>query len=153
MWLLCGMLLFKRIVRSVAGCRSRRPAAAVLGVVLAATAAAAWSLTAGHARGHLWRVSVATGDYTARAAASARLLARTFYNGTGLWHMCAGMPCSTKNRDWGADSLTYVLWFRWTLTRDPAIPPIMATLAGTAHEWRPGEVGSSDTVLWDAIAE
>ena len=96
---------------------------------------------------------MASGDYTARAATSARLLEHTFYNGTGLWHMCSGMRCSTKNRDWGSDSLTYALWFRWSLTHDPAIPPLLRTLAQTSHAWAPGDEGSSDTVMWDSIAD
>ena len=64
-----------------------------------------------------------------------------------------GHACSTKNRDWGSDSLTYALWFRWSLSRDPAIPPLMRTLAQTAHAWVPGDKGSSDTVMWDSIAD
>jgi len=121
-----------------------------LAVALVAFAAASAAFSRDH--GFTWRVKLASGDYTARAATSARLLEQTFYNGTGLWHMCTGMRCSTKNRDWGSDSLTYALWFRWMLTRDPAIPPLMRTLGDTAHSWVPGDRGSSDTVMWDSIA-
>jgi hypothetical protein len=123
-------------------------------VAVAASAAAFAAVTAASGRDHSfsWRVRLASGDYSARAATSIRLLEDTFYNGTGLWHMCTGMRCSTKNRDWGSDSLTYALWFRWSLTRDPTIPPLMRTLAETAHLWVPGDKGSSDTVMWDSIA-
>jgi hypothetical protein len=119
---------------------------AISGVI----AVVAWS-TKGAREPH-WKFKVSTGDYAARADLSMRLLQHTFYNGTGLWHMCTGLPCSTKNRDWGSDSLTYVLWFRWMLTKDPAVPPIMRTLAKTAHQWVRGDKGSSDTVMWDSIA-
>src|SRR5712692_7399365 len=89
-----------------------------------------------------WHVSIATGDYQDRAARAASLLEREFYNGTGLWHMCVPLACNTKNRDWGSDSLTYVLYLRWLLTRDPSVPPIMTTLAATAHAWVPADAGS-----------
>ena len=119
---------------------------------MAAAALAGGSAAFSRNQGFIWRVRSASGDYATRAATSARLLEHTFYNGTGLWHMCAGLQCSTKNRDWGSDSLTYALWFRWSLSRDPAIPPLMRTLAQTAHAWIPGDKGSSDTVMWDSIA-
>ncbi|MGN6796196.1 MAG: hypothetical protein ACTHJW_27735, partial [Streptosporangiaceae bacterium] len=121
-------------------------------MAVAVAAFAAGSAAFSGDQGFTWRVRLASGDYTARAATSARLLEHTFYNGTGLWHMCAGMRCATKNRDWGSDSLTYALWFRWRLTRDPAIPPLIRVLARTAHTWVPGDNGSSDTVMWDSIA-
>jgi hypothetical protein len=132
--------------------RSRRAVAIVASVAVAGAALAAGSAASGRDRGFSWQVRIAAGDYAARAARSASLLEHTFYNGTGLWHMCIGMTCSTKNRDWGSDSLTYALWFRWSLARDPAIPPLMRTLATTAHTWAPGDNGSSDTVMWDSIA-
>jgi hypothetical protein len=115
-------------------------------------AVVAWSAIASRAPEPQWKFKVSTGDYTARADLSMRLLEHTFYNGTGLWHMCRGLVCSTKNMDWGSDSLTYVLWFRWMLTKDPAVPPIMRTLAKTAHMWVRGDKGSSDTAMWDSIA-
>jgi hypothetical protein len=133
--------------------RYRRTAVIVASLAVTAGALAAGSTAFSGDRGFEWHVALASGDYTARAATSERLLERTFYNGTGLWHMCSGMRCSTKNRDWGSDSLTYSLWFRWSLTHDPAIPPLIRTLARTAHAWAPGDEGSSDTVMWDSIAD
>jgi hypothetical protein len=118
-------------------------------LVIAIAAFAAATAASSRNRGFSWHVRIAAGDYAARAARSASLLEHTFYNGTGLWHMCSGMSCSTKNRDWGSDSLTYALWFRWYLTRDPAIPPLLRALATTAHTWGPGDEGSSDTVIWE----
>jgi hypothetical protein len=130
----------------------RRPVAVTASIAVAVAAFAVGSAAFSRDSTFVWRVRLTSGDYSTRAATSARLLEHTFYNGTGLWHMCSGMRCSTKNRDWGSDSLTYALWFRWSLTRDPAIPPLMSTLAETAHTWVPGDRGSSDTVMWDSIA-
>src|SRR5215475_7090520 len=130
----------------------RRPVAVAASIAIAVAAFTAGSAAFSRDSTFAWHVRLASGDYATRAATSARLLEHTFYNGTGLWHMCAGMRCSTKNRDWGSDSLTYALWFRWMLTRDPAIPPLMRTLGDTAHSWVPGDRGSSDTVMWDSIA-
>jgi hypothetical protein len=132
--------------------RYRRPAAVVASLAVTVGVLAAGSAAFSRDRAFEWHVAVTSGNYTTRAATAARLLERTFYNGTGLWHMCSGMRCSTKNRDWGSDSLTYDLWFRWSLTRDPAIPPLIRTLALTAHAWVPGDTGSSDTVMWDSVA-
>jgi hypothetical protein len=131
----------------------RRFAATVASVVIGVFGIAAASSALHHGRPLRWHVTIATGDYASRATKAVSLLERRFYNGTGLWHMCLQLPCTTKNRDWGSDSLTYVLYFRWMLTRDRSVPPIMRTLASTAHAWVPGDKGSSDTVMWDAIAE
>src|SRR5262249_738869 len=90
--------------------------------------------------------------YTALATRSARMLETTFYNGLGLWRMCDPAICNTKNRDWGADSLTNLLYFRWLIAHDRTVLPILRTLAGTAHTWIDGERGSSDSVMWDAVA-
>jgi hypothetical protein len=139
--------------RAAPPARYRRVTAAIVSVAVAAGAFAAGSAAFSRDRAFSWHVRLASGDYAARAAASAGLLEHTYYNGTGLWHMCGGMSCSTKNRDWGSDSLTYALWFRWSRTRDPAIPALMRTLAQTAHAWAAGDEGSSDTVMWDSIAD
>ena len=98
-------------------------------------------------------LTVAGATYQALATRSVRLLENTFYNGTGLWHMCVPGTCNTKNRDWGADALTNVLAFRWLTGHDPTVLPFMRTLASTAHLWTPGEHGSSDSVMWDAVAD
>ena len=98
-------------------------------------------------------VLVAGDSYQALATKSIRLLEGSFYNGSGLWHMCIPMKCNTKNRDWGADSLTNVLYFRWLTDRDPSVLPFARALARSAHSWSPGEHGSSDSVMWDAVAD
>lgn len=87
------------------------------------------------------------------AARSARTLEQTFYNGLGLWRMCDPAVCNVKNRDWGADSLTNLLYFRWLVTRDPSVLPVLRGLATTARMWAPGAAASSDSVMWDAVAE
>jgi len=134
------------------GYRLRRVVSLVF-VLVAVGAIVAWSTVVKGSGQPTWHLTATYGSYSARADLSMRLLERTFYNGTGLWHMCVGLPCSTKNVDWGSDSLTYVLWFRWKLTRDPSVPPMMRTLAETARTWGPGDKASSDTVMWDSIAE
>jgi hypothetical protein len=130
-----------------------RAAALLAAAVTGAAGIVAWSgVIARPAEPH-WQFRVSTGDYADRATRSVRLLEHTFYNGAGLWHMCVPVACFTKNLDWGADSLTYVLYLRWMLARDPTVPPIMATLSQTARAWVPANTGSSDTAMWDAIAD
>jgi hypothetical protein len=91
--------------------------------------------------------------YATLATRSARLLEYAYYNGTGLWHMCVPVICNTKNRDWGADALTNLLWFRLALQRDQSVLPLLRALAGTAHLWVRSDTGSSDSVTWDAVAD
>ncbi|HEX9066666.1 MAG TPA: hypothetical protein VF843_16270 [Streptosporangiaceae bacterium] len=124
-----------------------------LSVTLAALAIAGGASALRHSPGFTWRVRIASGSYAQRARLAVAALEHTFYNGTGLWHMCTGLTCNTKNRDWGSDTLTYDLYLRWRLTGDPTVPPIMSELAGTALTWSAGQQGSSDTVMWDAIAD
>jgi bd-type cytochrome oxidase subunit I len=95
-----------------------------------------------------------TAGYPALADRSIRLLESSYYNGTGLWHMCLPVgTCSTKNRDWGADALTNVLYFRWALARDRSVLPYLRRLAQTARLWQPGDNASSDNATWDAVAD
>jgi hypothetical protein len=92
--------------------------------------------------------------YATLAQKSISMLEHTFYNGTGLWHMCIPVTlCNTKNMDWGADNLTYDLYLRWQVAKDPTVVPLLARLARTALWWPPAKVGSSDNIMWDAIAE
>jgi hypothetical protein len=93
-------------------------------------------------------------DFATLAARSVKLLEKGYYNGSGLWHMCyPRLTCSTKNRDWGADSLTNVMYFRWSLDHDRSVMRIMDKLADSARAWGKGEHASSDSVTWDAVAE
>ncbi len=137
----------------------RRVLFAFGGVVAAAIAAIAVSVAPVGARNSVRDVSsghhlaVRGASYQALATRSIRLLESTFYNGTGLWHMCVPVTCNTKNRDWGADALTNVLYFRWLTAHDPTVLPLVRTLASTAHLWTPREHGSSDSVMWDAVAD
>ena len=43
-----------------------------------------------------------------------------YYNGAGKWNVCVPHICGTGNVDWGVDSLTYALYFHWSLTHDRA---------------------------------
>lgn len=98
-------------------------------------------------------IAVEKPTYRALATRSIRLLESTYYNGTGLWHMCVPVICNTKNRDWGADTLTNVLYFRWLTERDRTVLPFVRRFTQTAPLWTPGEPGSSDSVMWDAVAD
>jgi hypothetical protein len=98
-------------------------------------------------------VTLGHGGYANLATRSIGTIEHLFYNGSGLWHMCVGAQCNTKNRDWGADALTNTLAFRWTLTHDPSVLPYLRRLALSAHTWTASDVGSSDTAVWDAVAE
>ena len=55
-----------------------------------------------------------------------------YYDGAGEWNVCVPHICGTGNVDWGVDSLTYALYFHWSLTHDRAVRPIMSALRGTA---------------------
>jgi hypothetical protein len=63
--------------------------------------------------------------------------------------MCVPRRCYPSNRDWGADSLTYVLYLHWLITGDPAVAPMMNALTGTSPSTHSGV---SDVPLWDSIA-
>ena len=97
-------------------------------------------------------LAVSRNSYPVHAARAIRMLETRYYNGTGEWHMCVPVICNTKNRDWGADSLTYTLYFYWQLSHDVKIVPIVATLAHTAHTYRATDVGTSDVAMWDSVA-
>ncbi len=92
--------------------------------------------------------------YATLAQKSIYMLEHTFYDRHGLWHMCVPVKlCNTKNMDWGADNLTYDLYLRWQVDKDPTVVPLLARLARTALWWVPARFGSSDNIAWDAIAE
>jgi len=93
------------------------------------------------------------GRYLVLAARSIGLLEHSFYNGSGLWHMCVPSICNTKNRDWGADALTNDLYLGWRLTGNRSVLPYLRHLALSAHLWIPSDHGSSDTPAWDAVAD
>ena len=88
--------------------------------------------------------------YAALAQRALGTLEDEYYNGAGKWNMCVPLArCTPTNRDWGADSLTYVLYLHWTLSQDTGVPPIMNALTGTSPN---GHSGVSDVPLWDSIA-
>jgi hypothetical protein len=91
-------------------------------------------------------------SYTTLAARAIRMLETRYYNGTGEWHMCVPVICNTKNRDWGADSLTYTLYFYWQLSHNATVQPIVSALATTAHLYQAADVGTSDVAMWDSVA-
>jgi hypothetical protein len=89
------------------------------------------------------------GTYAALSRQALATLEGEYYNGAGRWNMCVPLRCFTSNRDWGADSLTYVLYLHWLLTRDRGVAPIMNALATTSPR---SHSGLSDVPLWDSIA-
>ena len=89
------------------------------------------------------------GSYAALGRQALATLEGEYYHGAGEWNWCVPARCSDGNRDWGADSLTYVLYLHWLLTRDPAVAPIMNALTATSPT---SHSGLSDVPLWDSIA-
>jgi hypothetical protein len=87
--------------------------------------------------------------YTTLGRRAVATLERKYYNGAGRWNMCVPRRCPATNRDWGADSLTFVLYLHWVLSRDPAVPAIMNALTASSPN---GHSGVSDVPLWDSIA-
>jgi len=77
------------------------------------------------------------------------------YTGSGTWLACSS-GCGAANLDWGNDSLTYALYLRWSITRDPSLVAIFAGLTATAASDGPcrnSGCGASDVPEWDAIAD
>lgn len=83
-------------------------------------------------------------------------LETTFYSASH-WRVCVpDLGCGTSDGDWGADSLTDALYFRWSLTRDSTIPPLLSALNAAGPTYgtcAPGACKSwSDIPEWDSIA-
>ena len=93
--------------------------------------------------------TAAPGTYAALARRALVALEREYYTGAGQWNLCVPARCGAGNRDWGADSLTYVLYLHWLLTRDPAVGTIMNALTATSPS---AHSGVSDVPLWDSVA-
>jgi phage protein U len=89
------------------------------------------------------------GTYAALGRRALATLEGEYYNGAGLWNLCVPRRCPAGNRDWGADSLTYVLYLHWLLTGDPGVAPITNALTATSPS---AHSGVSDVPLWDSIA-
>ena len=84
-------------------------------------------------------------------------LEKTLYDGNGLWHDCTSAVCATRNQDWGSDSLTYLLYMRWSTTHERSIPPLLKELSRTARTYAPPCRDRpcllwSDVPMWDSIA-
>jgi hypothetical protein len=78
------------------------------------------------------------------------------YYADGKWK--AYPTATAKNHDWGDDSLTYDLYFRWLLTRDASIPSKLEALAASMST-PPAPCAQvtgcgpwSDEYLWDSLA-
>jgi N-acylglucosamine 2-epimerase (GlcNAc 2-epimerase) len=118
-------------------------AAAVLAAVLAAPAAGAPTLPV---------------TFASAGRAALSTLLTTWYTGSGTWNECDTPGCGKEDTDWGADSLTYALWLRWSTAGDASIPPVLAALGSNAPAYPgpctlPGCQSWSDQPEWDAIAD
>jgi hypothetical protein len=96
-------------------------------------------------------------SFSAAGDAALGTVERAFYDGSGGWTLCVpDVGCGASDSDWGSDSLTYALSFRWKLTHDPGIPPMLSALnaAGPTYgSCRAGTcTGWSDVPLWDSVA-
>lgn len=78
------------------------------------------------------------------------------YAGDGMWRACNQTACQKTNSDWGADSATYTLYLRWSVTHDTRIRSVLAQLLDTAPHYpqpctTPPCPAWSDTPSWDAV--
>jgi hypothetical protein len=87
---------------------------------------------------------------------AARTLTTQFYAGDGRWRSCLDPSCGAGNVDWGADSLTGVLYERWLLTHDAVLLPVFRELERTEPHYGPCKAPRcgnwSDVPVWDAVA-
>jgi hypothetical protein len=94
----------------------------------------------------------------AEASNDALATMSSLYFDSGAWQYCAPTSCfiGAGDMDWGADSMTYALWLRWNLNKDPSIASMMTALdsngphygkctAATCTNW-------SDVPMWDSVA-
>jgi hypothetical protein len=78
------------------------------------------------------------------------------YAGGGMWRSCNQSTCKTTNSDWGADSATYTLYLRWSITHDTRIRTVLSELLDTAPHYPEPCANApcpawSDTPSWDAV--
>jgi hypothetical protein len=72
------------------------------------------------------------------------------------WRMCLVPGCAVTNQDWGADALTYDLFFRWQTAGDRSVLAYLNRLIASSHDYTPcsGTICGqwSDVPMWDSIA-
>jgi hypothetical protein len=104
------------------------------------------------------RATAMPGTTYAQVASSATTsLLRVYATGDGRWRLCDAPDCPATSGDWGADSLTDVLFLRWRATHDPTLVAALRTFVSTADRYaapcNPAQCDSwSDKPEWDAIA-
>ena len=92
-------------------------------------------------------------NWSAYAKDAADTLLRRFYLSTGQWKACLAPGCGASNRDWGSDSLTFVLYLRWLETHDETLKSVFAALTESMPDYAQCEGCSwSDVPSWDAVA-
>ncbi len=93
--------------------------------------------------------------YADDAHSAATTLEGTWLAGNA-WRMCLIAGCPVTNQDWGADALTYDLYFRWRTTGYTAIVPYLQGLIASTPDYTPCGGSScsqwSDVPMWDSIA-
>ncbi|GAC1410104.1 MAG: hypothetical protein NVSMB64_19070 [Candidatus Velthaea sp.] len=97
-----------------------------------------------------------TSTFSALADDAVATLTTRFYRTGGHWRMCPDVRCYATNSDWGADSLTYVLFERWQLTHDIALVPLFKALQAAEPHYGPCRGTAcrewSDQPMWDSVA-
>jgi hypothetical protein len=96
--------------------------------------------------------------FAAAAEEAMATLLHVYYTGDGRWRACNASDCQAGNVDWGNDSLTYALAFRYATTHDMTLREPLHALASTAPTYGAPCAGAdacgtwSDVPEWDAIA-
>jgi hypothetical protein len=97
-------------------------------------------------------------SFAAAGGRATAALLGVYYAGNGLWRQCNAPDCTTGNRDWGFDSLTYTVALRYRATHDRSLLAPLAALVANAPAYpapcsSASDCGSwSDVPEWDAIA-
>lgn len=87
---------------------------------------------------------------------AASTLVTVFYRGKGVWWLdaaAAGGTGRNSSHDWGADSMIYAAWLRWTTVQDARVPKIMAEMQQSSVDYAKGSMRWSDVPMWDSIAD
>ncbi len=91
--------------------------------------------------------------YAERAAAALKSQLAEFYIPDGRWSKCVPAFCGYTDSDWGADSMSYALWLRWSTTGDTSLVSVLQTLSNRQGMYLPSTNEWSDVPEWDAIME
>jgi hypothetical protein len=76
---------------------------------------------------------------------------RSWYVPGRGWRGCGAPRCGASATDWGADSLTSILYERWLLAGENAMAPWIEELLAVAPDHSRDRGMLSDVPLWDAV--